>query len=91
MLPFPIKIYSKRRFIFFTIIFILLTIFAVFRTELVSALTNTFTQTDWSSGADTNATADENNLTGWTKYYSKDDSLDDSSGEIKLQLETSQP
>lgn len=39
-----------------------------------SAATYTFIQTDWSGGADTNATSSHSNdRTGWNKFYSKDE------------------
>jgi hypothetical protein len=59
----------------------------VIRPILVKAITKTFTQSDWSGGADINATNNDNNLTDWNKYYSKDSTINtDTLGEIKLNL-----
>ncbi len=42
-------------------------------------------QTDWSGGAETiNLPIHLTNQSGWTKYYSKDSSINDLSGELKL-------
>lgn len=58
----------------------------------VSALSNSFVQTDWSGGADTVTNINSSNLTGWTKYYSKTDGVDTSvTGEAKLNVSVSQP
>ena len=63
---------------------------AVYFVRQIYALTLYFTQSDWSGGADTNATINSSNATGWTKFYSKTAGIDNSSsGEIKLKLESS--
>jgi len=44
---------------------------------MVKSASYGWTQTDWSGGADTEITASHNdNQTGWTKFYSKDDNVD---------------
>jgi len=44
--------------------------------ELTQAATYSWTQTDWSGGADEQAKADHsNNQTNWNKYFSKDDNI----------------
>jgi len=54
----------------------------------LKAATYTWQQTDWSGGADTNSTASHSSdQSGWTKYYSKDATLDDTGGELKLRLQ----
>ncbi len=63
---------------------------AVYFVNQIYALTLYFTQSDWSGGADTDATINSSNATGWTKFYSKTAGIDNStSGEIKIKLETS--
>lgn len=58
----------------------------------VRALTQSFTQTDWSGGSDGGVTIDDEYLTGWTKYASKDDGVEtEIEGEVRLKLEVSQP
>ena len=53
-----------------------------------TAATNNFVQTDWQTGADTNATADSANLSNWAKYYSATTGVITSvAGEIKLKVE----
>ncbi|QQS43899.1 hypothetical protein IPM65_07245 [Candidatus Roizmanbacteria bacterium] len=63
---------------------------AVYFVNQIYALTLYFTQSDWSGGADTDATINNSNATGWTKFYSKTAGIDNStSGEIKIKIETS--
>lgn len=58
----------------------------------VGALTQSFTQADWSGGSDEGTTIDDQYLTGWTKYASKDDGVEtEAEGEVRLKLEISQP
>lgn len=58
---------------------------------LVQALSKAWVQTDWSGGADTNATANSTNLTDWTQYYSGTNTDHATGGEIKLQRVLSTP
>lgn len=72
---------------FFTGIIIGFFGFLSIRPGLINALTQSFVQTNWIGGADTGTTIDSSHMTDWTKFYSKDDSINiGTSGEIKLNL-----
>lgn len=54
------------------------------------AATYYWVQTDWSGGATTTTAVHPTNQTGWTKFYEKDDNIDDGTvGQIGLSTSTS--
>lgn len=87
----------KHRLLKKPLLSLTLALIAVFTSVLlyrtaVRALNRAWIQTDWSGGADTGATADDTNLTNWTKYYSGTSGVDTSvTGEAKLKLEVTTP
>ena len=65
---------------------------ALTQTRLISALTLSFVQTDWSGGADQNANLDDNNLNGWNKFYYASTGVSYGvSGEATLKMEITAP
>ena len=83
---------QKKIVLLFTALFLAFFIFLKIKPLLTKALTNTFIQSDWSGGADTETTIDDNNLEGWTKFYSKTGSIDTSTAnQTTLEIEISQP
>jgi uncharacterized membrane protein len=83
---------SRKLILSFLALFLIFLLVFTLKSNWIKALTKNFVQTDWSGGADIEATINDSNLSGWTKFYSKDSSVSHSTeGEIKLRLDVTQP
>jgi hypothetical protein len=77
---------------FLSLLFFLLVSIFFYDTKLIKALTQSLVQSSWSGGADTEATINSTNLSGWGKYYSKSSGVDtDTEGIVRLKVGITQP
>ena len=81
---------QRRRSRFLLSLMVIVVAILLVKSHLVEAISRGFIQTDWSGGADTVTTANDTNLTSWTKYYSATSGIDTSvAGQASLKLDVS--
>lgn len=93
LLFFVKKQFRRKKILYYAIVVLVIavSIFS-YKALKVSALSSNFVQTDWSGGADDTAVANDTNLSGWTKFFSSSDGVDNSTaGELKLKMTIASP